>query len=54
MKFGYKEMREFAESSDDPRVKSMMKRIEELKSKLARYHGLLQELERHLAESKKP
>jgi septal ring factor EnvC (AmiA/AmiB activator) len=54
MKFGYKEMREFAESSDDPRVKSMMNRIEELKSKLARQHNLLQELEQYLADFKKP
>lgn len=52
MKFGYKEMREFAESSDDPRVKSMMTRIDELRSKLAKYHKLLQEVEQHLAETR--
>lgn len=36
MKYGIFEMKEFADNSDDPRVKLMFKRLQETRSKLAR------------------
>ena len=45
MRFGIFEMREFAKQSDDERVKAMMRRIEELTSKCARWNEALWQLE---------
>lgn len=36
MKYGIFEMKKFADSSDDPRVKLMFERLQETRSKLAR------------------
>jgi prefoldin subunit 5 len=38
-------MREFAKQSDDERIKSMMRRIEVLTSKCARWNEAIKELE---------
>ena len=45
MRFGIFEMREFAEQTDDERVKAMMKRIHMLTSKCARWNEALRKLE---------
>ena len=45
MRFGVNEMREFAKQSDDERIKSMMRRIELLTSKCARWNEALESLE---------
>lgn len=36
MKFGYREMKEFAEQSSDPRVQSMWRRLNENRSRCAK------------------
>jgi hypothetical protein len=45
MIFGLKEMKEFAESSDDPRVKALWKRLGESMSKNAKWCDRVRELE---------
>lgn len=46
MIFGLKEMKEFAKSSDDPRVKALWKRLGESMSKNAKWCARVRELER--------
>jgi len=41
VKFGLKEMREFAAASGDPRIEAMMRRIEEHQSKKAKWCQLV-------------
>jgi hypothetical protein len=48
-KFGLMEMREFAKQSDDVRVKIMMLKIDQLRSKLARWNDALLGLEAEIA-----
>ena len=50
MKFGYKEMREFSESSGDVRVKIMMMRIEEHLRKLALYNDTVNKLQNEILQ----
>ena len=51
-KFGYKEMCEFAEQSSDVRVKIMMMRIHELRSKCARWSEEVLKLESQITQLK--
>jgi hypothetical protein len=50
MKFGYKEMREFSESSGDVRVKIMMMRIEEHLRKLASSNDTINKLQNEILQ----
>ena len=51
MKYGnIFEMKEFSENSDDPMVKSMFKRLQETRSKLARFTEAVEEARREIAE----
>ena len=50
MKFGYKEMREFSESSGDVRVKIMMMRIEEHLRKLASSNDTVNKLQNEILQ----
>ena len=52
MLFGKKEMREFSTNHHDERVKSMMRKIEELTSKVARQHETILKLENNTYYSK--
>ena len=51
--FGYFEMKEFAEQSDDPRVKAMWRRIVELRSKCARWCEALSQRDREIERLEK-
>jgi hypothetical protein len=51
-KFGHFEMKEFAEQSDDPRVKAMWRRIVELRSKCARWCEAVNQRDREIERLK--
>jgi len=53
MLFGIFEMREFAYSHEDERVKSMMRKIEVLMSKLAGQHEIILKLENDIRQANK-
>jgi len=51
-KFGIQEMREFAQNHEDIRVQSIWKRLEETRSKLAKFQEYIVKLEQELKKCK--
>jgi hypothetical protein len=52
MKFGITEMREFAQNHEDVRVQLIWKRLEETRSKLAKFQEYIVKLEQELKKCK--